>query len=285
MFTYRLNIQPLSGAEDWPVWSTQTEDILNDMGLLDHILDDAAPPDPVVDSDGKAKPDTANNKVWRTANRRALGQICLRVAPSIIVDIRHAKTALEAWTILRDNYQEDGGIAVILAIRNLFSTRASEESDMQKHLRLMKGYAEDLRSLGYALPNEVISLAFLTSMPDSWDSWVGSTALDDTRLKNTAKTTAAILIEAKRRNPTEPDSVPDAALVARSNRSLPRKPHAAPQSPSNGKSKPMTCYNCGGRGHLSRDCPSDRDVCTMALADHTASDDDRSCDSEEDIIF
>ncbi|KAF7371789.1 hypothetical protein MVEN_00035600 [Mycena venus] len=258
MSTYRLNIQPLSGAEDWPVWSTQTEDILNDMGLLDHILDDAAPPDPVVDSDGKAKPDTANNKVWRTANRRALGQIRLRVAPSIIVDIRHAKTALEAWTILRDNYQEDGGIAVILAIRNLFSTRASEESDMQKHLRLMKGYAEDLRSLGYALPNEVISLAFLTSMPDSWDSWVGSTALDDTRLKNTAKTTAAILIEAKRRNPTEPDSVPDAALVARSNRSLPRKPHAAPQSSSNGKSKPMTCYNCGGRGHLSRDCPSDR---------------------------
>jgi hypothetical protein len=126
-------------------------------------------------------------------------------------------------------------------------------------------YAEDLRSLGYALPNEVISLAFLTSMPDSWDSWVGSTALDDTRLKNTAKTTAAILIEAKRRNPTEPDSVPDAALVARSHRSLPHKPHAAPQSSSTGKSKPMTCYNCGGRGHLSRDCPSDRDVCTMAI--------------------
>jgi hypothetical protein len=131
------------------------------------------------------------------------------------VDIRNAKTALEAWTTLKENYQTDGDIGIIIAIRQLFSTRANVDDDMQKHLRTMKSCAEELCTFGYPLADPVLSLMLFTSMPDEWDSWVSSAALDEELLKKPSKVNAAILMEARRRSPA-PDSVKteSTALVA-----------------------------------------------------------------------
>lgn len=273
MSGYRLSVDPLSGVENYATWSIQMGDILNDLGLDGHIADGAS----------------GTDATWKTSDRKALTQIRLRVEPHIIVDIRNAKTALEAWTTLKDNYQSDGGIGIILAIRKLFSTRAQgDESTMERHLRDMKNCAEDLRTFGYPLDNKVFSLALLTSMPETWDSWVSSTALDETLLSSPSKVNAAIMMEAKRRlSGSGNDIVHDTAMVSKS-RPPPRKPRNAPQSSFQSSSNPAppknVCYTCGGKGHMARDCPSEPDtVAAFGLAE--SDEEEWSSDPEADSDF
>ncbi|KAJ7148887.1 hypothetical protein C8R46DRAFT_1311049 [Mycena filopes] len=158
---------------------------------------------------------------------------------------------------------------------------------MEIHLRGMKTCAEELRTFGYPLDDKVLSLALLTSMPDSWDSWISSMALDEALLKNPSKVTSAITMEARRLTAREPND-PTAALVARSRRTTPRekpqppKPTPAPASKltSDTSRDRRRCYNCGGIGHLSADCPSDRDV--AGVAHHVPIDSDGDYSDDED---
>ncbi|KAJ7933173.1 hypothetical protein B0H13DRAFT_1564269, partial [Mycena leptocephala] len=94
---YRVAIEPLTGVENYLTWSVQMEDILNDLNIDSNVKDGA----------------TGTDATWKSADRQALTQIRLRVAPHLIVDVRNSKTTLEAWTILKNNYQSQGGIGII----------------------------------------------------------------------------------------------------------------------------------------------------------------------------
>src|ERR1700761_8665110 len=94
--SYCLHIKSLTGAENYATWSVQMEDILSE-----HIADGT----------------TSSKATWKAADCCALMQIRLCVAPHLIVDVQNAKTTLEAWTTLKEYYQSDSGIAIILAIQ------------------------------------------------------------------------------------------------------------------------------------------------------------------------
>lgn len=280
---YRLIVEPLSGVENYSTWAVQMEDILNDLGLDSHIQDKASPPS-----------GTSEAATWKAADRKALTQIRLRVAPHLVIDITNSKTALEAWTALKTNYSGQGSIGTILALRKLFSTRATPGVNMEEHVRAMKRWAEDLRTSGYPLENKVVSLALLASVPDEWDTWASSLILDEELLKNPSKTTSAILMESRRRNfPTDiPESAEDPTTALATRGSFSRKPRSsAPQpsspapsapSPSGSQWQNATCHRCGGKGHIARVCPSDAPT-HAHFAD--INDEDISDANDEDFDF
>jgi hypothetical protein len=274
--TFHINTEPLNGVENYSIWSVQMTDVLNDMSLDQHIADGAQAPSDLAEVDK-----------WKRSDRRALTQIRLRVAPPIVVDISSAKSALEAWTTLKENYQSEGGIGIILAIRQLFSSRARDNDDMQVHL---KNRAEELRTFNHPLDPKVFSLALLTSMPDEWDSWVSAIALDEAQLAKPNKIHAAILMEHRRRHPADSSDAignSSAALVARGKF----------KTPATGKKKQFPasrvdndrCYNCGGHGHMARECPSPRTVAGVAQdiddVNDILSDKKSDKDLEEDFLF
>ncbi|KAJ6572565.1 hypothetical protein DFH09DRAFT_808442, partial [Mycena vulgaris] len=90
-------IESLTGVENYATWSIQMDDILNDLGLDSHIREGA----------------TSTDAAWKASDRRALTQIWLRIAPPLIIDVHNSKTALDAWTTLKNNYQSQGGIGII----------------------------------------------------------------------------------------------------------------------------------------------------------------------------
>ncbi len=68
---------------------------------------------------------------------------------------------------------------------------------MELHTPAMKKSAKELWTLGYGLDKKVISLAFLTSLPNSYFFCISFTTLDEDLLKNLSKITATTLMEAK----------------------------------------------------------------------------------------
>ncbi|KAJ7501420.1 hypothetical protein B0H11DRAFT_2373680 [Mycena galericulata] len=124
-------------------------------------------------------------------------------------------------------------------------------------------------------------------------------ALDETLLKNPSKVTSAITMEARRITAGEPND-PTTALVSAHARRFtrdrpPHLPQTTSQSPtptahSNTNSKSSTsttfrkCYNGGGIGHVSRDCPSDRDVAVVSFDSVPSEEfDEESSDLDDDF--
>jgi len=83
--SHRITIEPLQGAENFPVWKIKMSDILTDLNYDDHIEDKAAAP-----------VDTAKAAKWKRADKKALATIHLRVADTLLVYIASSTTALAA---------------------------------------------------------------------------------------------------------------------------------------------------------------------------------------------
>ncbi|THV02128.1 hypothetical protein K435DRAFT_792796 [Dendrothele bispora CBS 962.96] len=101
----------------------------------------------------------------------------------------------------------------------------------------MRGYQAELADLGHAVTASDFSITLLTSLPKTWNAFIGSidlSSLSDKADPDSSKIIARILEEDRRLR--EQGTTSDTALAA--------KPR--------GK---VTCYLCGKLGHVIRDCP------------------------------
>ncbi|KAF5335922.1 hypothetical protein D9758_018331 [Tetrapyrgos nigripes] len=224
--TYK--IEPLKGGDNYRTWKVKMIDILTDLDLLEYVDGSHAEP-----ADQSAKED------WKKKDRKALSTIRLRVDDSCLIYVEDSKTSKEAWDALNDMYEAKGPIAIVLLRRKMFTVRCEEGGDIETHIKLMRSYQSQMNTLGQKIEKADFSMLLLTSLPDSWDSFIstfGSTDLEDSN-----KVIQRILQEASRRNERSANS--DAVLTSSS------KP--------SGKSKfnpRITCYCCGRLGHIAAEC-------------------------------
>ncbi|KAJ6550637.1 hypothetical protein DFH09DRAFT_925831, partial [Mycena vulgaris] len=90
--TSAYQIQHLLGEDNYCTWSVKLMDILTDQGLVDYATAIAE---------------------WDSKDRKALSQICLRVADDPLVYITDATTSKAAWDTLADTYAPKGVITVV----------------------------------------------------------------------------------------------------------------------------------------------------------------------------
>lgn len=237
-------IDPLLGVENYSTWKVKMIDILTDLGYEDHIADNTSAASP------------ADLAKWNKADRKALSTIRLRVADGVLVYISSAPTAKEAWSTLATMYESKGPIGIVLARRRFFRAEAdATDQNIEPHIRLMRSYQSELKSLGQPVTEEDFSITLLTSLPETWNPFISS-SIDENILKDSNKLVSRILAEQQRLNEKAGAST---ALVTRSS---PRKPpyHAqhtpSRQDPPNAFWKQAQCFKCGGTGHISRVCPS-----------------------------
>jgi len=127
--SHHITIEPLRGAENFPVWKIKMSDILTDLNYDDHIEDKATAP-----------VDTAEAAKWKRADKKALATIRLRVADTLLVYIASSTTALAAWSMLSNMFEAKGPIGIVSACCKLFGTRCTEESDIENHICIMRTY-------------------------------------------------------------------------------------------------------------------------------------------------
>jgi len=155
--------------------------------------------------------------------------------------IADATTSKEAWDTLKSTFQQTGTIGIITLRRKMYTLMLPEGGDIEDHLRSMRECRAELCSLGDKVEDRDFSLALLTSLPATWDSFIRSIDLDELTSTSTAaakitpaKLIARITMEAN--HTIVRDGEPDNALAA----------------------SDSTCYRCGKRGHFARQCRSSR---------------------------
>ncbi|KAF5378035.1 hypothetical protein D9757_011525 [Collybiopsis confluens] len=106
----------------------------------------------------------------------------------------------------------------------------------------MTRYRKELAALNSKISDDEFSITLLTSLPDSWDSFIQG--VDTSSLSNSTALIARILEQARRKI-AKPSS-DDIALPA--NRFKGKSGKSSPPSPNS------TCHGCGRPGHFISDC-------------------------------
>ena len=217
-------IEPLTGAENYAVWKIKMIDILTGQDLWEYV--DRLTTQPMEE---------ALLPAWRKKDRMALSMIRLRVADKMLVYVASSTSAKDAWDTLKSLLETQGALGVVLARQKLFRSQCADGTPIEEHIRTLHGYQEELHNLGQKIVGEEFSIILLTSLPESWNNYIAS--IDTTALKDAPALIARILEHDRRLNLRNSD---DTALAGK-----PGKRNVNPN---------ITCYKCGEKGHISRQC-------------------------------
>src|ERR1700744_4308887 len=140
-------------------WSFILKTILEEGEVWDVI---AKPKPSILDADATA--------AWLKKDRKAFTTITLATKPSYMQDIRHAKTAKEAWDNMSERYQSKGLMRRVLLKRKFNKMVMEEGENMEDHRRQFKDILDELNESGMTVDDQEAAIMLLSSLPKSWDS-------------------------------------------------------------------------------------------------------------------
>lgn len=204
-------------------------------------------------------------------DEKALASIMLCIKPSQINHVRHCLTSTMAWNKLKEIYQPCGPARKISLFKRLMHLSLSEGASMSEHINEFFETIEKLAEISVTVPEEMMVIILLSSLPDSFESFVVAIETRDTlpalnvlkvklleegarRLERGGKVAEAgesqqafvARVNAKRcskfKNSGESDSSLGSSLVGSGGGSRGKRR-------VNGK-----CYRCGRRGHFASHC-------------------------------
>src|SRR3954466_10176258 len=123
-------------------------------------------------------------------------------------------------------------MGLVLTCRKIYKAECAEGMPMEEHIHVMRGYQEELASSGDYLTDTDFSLTLLTSLPESWNTFIS--VVDMNLLKILHLLITRILEEDQRIRVREGNN--SMALMAKGKGGKP----SAKGKPSSS----VTCYNC-----------------------------------------
>lgn len=201
----------------------------------------------------------ADSSAFDAKDEKALASIILTMKPSQLNNVKHCKSSQEAWNRLKDIYQPQGPARKISLFKKLLYLRKSEGASIKDHINEFYAVSEQLIEIGVIVPEEMLTIILLSSLPKSYDNFVVAIETRDT-LPSLNALKVKLLEEGERRQDIEErrEGEPEQAFVARV-----RKNDSNAKSSSgdkshrrsdNNKHSNVKCYNCGRRGHFAVKC-------------------------------
>lgn len=223
----KMNFKRL-GYDNFETWKLRARQVLTREGLWSYVIENP----PAVKT---------RTSEWITKDELALQTIGFLVEDPQLRLINDAKTANEAWMLLKQYYVKDSSAGKVALIKKLSKTELSESGDMRKHLVEFEELFEKIENVGCQMTEDMKAAFILASLPESYESTVA--AIQGRMEIFTMSFVKTKLLEEyeRRKEKFGREAEEQKAMVSKIN----RRP--------TGDTKRL-CYVCESPDHLARNC-------------------------------
>lgn len=222
-------------GENYFVWKYRMEHFLKREKLWKVI---STNPVPTFD-----EANTDEEDAWKESDEMALSWLVALVDDSQLGYVRDRKTAIDAWTALRNQHEKANMSNRVTIIRQICGKRLSEDDNIEQRMAEFIELFQRLNDLGDKAEDSWKIAMLFSTLPPSYDPLVSALEARADDELTFSMVVQKLIAEYKRR--LERGDVKAADSVLRT--------VGAPTASKS--SRETTCYFCKGTGHMKKDCP------------------------------
>jgi hypothetical protein len=263
----KYDVEKFTGHNNFTLWQVQVRHVLVSQGL-DAALE---PRPPIADM---------SNKDWTDISKRALSMIALHLAPDVLLQVLKEDTPVKLWARLEVMYQQKFLSTRIYAMTKLMSLKMAEGTKLSEHIDAFNLLISELASLDEVIDDERKALQLVTSLPKSYEHLVQTMLYGATKVSFTHVMSTLLADETRKKiNPiANPLSHPSSSALTVTR---PRFKGKSTQASNVQRArstfrdlKAVVCWNCGNKGHISKNCRSPPSSKPASYQANVAIDDD-----------
>ena len=226
------SIYKLEGDANWTTWRIQMKHVLRSRKFWK-----------LVTGEEKLKddPSAVEKQAFEDRQQDALTTIIVAVNPSVVSVIGDIEDPKQAWDSLVDYYEKNTVVEEFYLRKQYYRKDMAEGASAEKHVREMKELTDKLAAMGSPVSEHDQMMLLMMSLPATYRSLV--TTLYHQLDKCTLSYVQKCIKDEELRNRHHAVDGEEQALVG-----------ATSSKKSSGSKPRFKCFNCGMRGHYSRDC-------------------------------
>lgn len=225
--------------ENYASWSIQMRSLLITQDYWD-----------VIETQLNAAASQEEKSAWKIRDNKALAMITLSVNKSELIHIKECKSSNQAWNKLESIYRANNPARKVNLFKQLVRFRFASNEKYSVQINKFCSLAEDLKDVDVNIPEELLSIFLLCSLPNEMENFVVAIESRD-NLPNLDQLKNKILEEEQRRFETVNFENDQVFLVKNTNNNFAKND---PRVKYKDKLKNIVCFGCGKRGHMRSQC-------------------------------
>lgn len=144
--------------DNYELWKVQMKSVLVYNDLWQYVV-------------GSGEIIEENKPEWVRKDQKALALINLSVTYGQLNNVKKAKTAKEAWDCLREMFESRGPVRKTVLYKQMLRMEMKPNISMTQYVSEFTGKAEKLEEAGITLPDELLSIMLLSSLPPEYENF------------------------------------------------------------------------------------------------------------------
>ena len=233
----RSNMVPLKET-NYATWKVQCRMALMREGLWSIVNKEETMPE--IDNNRRRESEEARRK-FKTRYEKALTTIVLAVSPSLLYLLGDPQDPVKVWDTLENQFQKKSWANKLILKTRLSRMKLKENQSVSEHIRGMTEIFQELSIIGQPMEEEDRVVQLLTSLPKKYNVLVTS-LLSNVEVPSMEIVTERILHEDRKLKEVESKDKEN------------KREQAFYAGNSGGRREPPTCFHCGFKGHIKRNC-------------------------------
>lgn len=190
---------------------------------------------------------------WILKDEKALATILLSVKTSQLMHVKQCTTSESAWKKLEEVHRPTGPSRKVTVFKQLVNLKMADQSTMNDHLNSFFGLSDQLSEIDIKLPDELLSIILLSSLPPSYENFVVAIESHDQLPKpNVLKN--KLMEEHNRRGGDSAHQSGEVAFFSKYKK--PQQQHQQSARQNSSSFQVRKCYRCQRKGHIASECKS-----------------------------
>lgn len=264
-------IEKLKDAENWNAWKFAMRNLLRGIeGAYEVCLDEITKP-LLVATEASAEQRKAYHtglKTWDKTDRAASQVIVRTLEAKVMALLVKCETAREIWLKLHAIFEQQIKQAAHVVQAEFFNFNMDPTQDMVTNIAKFEGLTLRMQQLNVKFDESSLVVKLLDTLPDEYENLRQAWWARSEEQQTFENLVEVLTSEESRRKQRAGRQEEATALLTNKNKTQGKKEFSSKKQQSrkfNGseinknKDKPsFKCYKCGGKGHIRRNCPSDK---------------------------